>query len=83
MPQKKTINRRGFINAVLTTGTVTGFISQVSADPISQGSGKKIKMLTPDGKLVEVDESVLEKITGSKKASGKEVFEWMDQKHKK
>ena len=83
MSEKKTINRRRFINAILTTGTVTGLISQVSADPISPGTGKKIKMLTPDGKLVEVDESVLEKINGTKKASGKEVFEWMDQKHKK
>ena len=82
MTPKKILNRRRFINAILTTGTVTGLISQVSADPIPQGSGNKIKMLTSDGKLVEVDESVLEKITASKKASGKEVFEWMDQKHK-
>ena len=83
MSQKKTINRRKFINAILTTGTVTGLINQVSADPTSPGTGNKIKMLTSDGKLVEVDKSVLEKITASKKASGKEVFDWMDQKHKK
>jgi len=39
-------------------------------------------MLTSDGKLVEVDKSVIEKIAASKRASDKEVFEWMDQKHK-
>jgi hypothetical protein len=38
-------------------------------------------MLTADGKLVEVDQSVIEKAT-SKKASDKEVYEWMDEKHK-
>jgi len=82
MSQKKTHTRRRFINAILATGTVTGLITQVSANPTPPG-GNKIKMLTADGKLVEVDQSVVEKLTGSKKASGQEVFEWMDQKHKK
>jgi len=82
MSPKKTHTRRRFINAILATGAVTGLITQVDANPKPAG-GNKIKMLTADGKLVEVDQSVLEKITGSKKASDKEVFEWMDQKHKK
>ena len=81
MSQKKTLNRRHFINTILATGAVTGLITQVSADPKPPG-GNKIKMLTADGKLVEVDQSVLDKITGSQKATDKEVFEWMDKKHK-
>ena len=83
MPQNKKLNRRRFINAVLATGTVTGLITQASANPTSPADGKKVKMLTADGKLVEVDQSVLEKITATKKASDKEIFEWMDPKHKK
>jgi len=83
MSQNKTLNRRRFINEVLATGTVTGLITQVSGNPTSPANKNKVKMLTADGKLVEVDQSVLEKMTGSKKASDKEIFEWMDPKHKK
>ena len=43
---------------------------------------EKVKMLTADGKLVEVDKSVIDKLAASKTASDKEVFEWMDKKHK-
>ena len=39
---------------------------------------EKIKMLTPDGKLVEVDKDVLDKITGSKKASNEDIYKWME-----
>lgn len=39
---------------------------------------KKIKMLTPDGKLVEVNESVISKLTSIKpRASNAEVQSWM------
>ena len=46
------------------------------------GKEEKIKMLTPDGKLVEVNKSVMEKNAGVRKATDKEVFDWMDPKHK-
>ena len=81
MSSKKKPNRRNFISSILAAGTATALITPASANPKST-TGNKIKMLTADGKLVEVDQSVLEKITGSEKASDKEVFEWMDQKHK-
>jgi predicted SnoaL-like aldol condensation-catalyzing enzyme len=39
---------------------------------------EKIKMLTPDGKLVEVDKAVFEEAAGKKKASNKEIYNWMN-----
>ena len=80
MPTKKS-SRRNFINSVLAAGTATGLILPIISKSKPK-SGDKVKMLTADGKLVEVDRSVIEKATGAKKATGKEVFEWMDKKHK-
>ncbi len=37
-----------------------------------------VKMLTADGKLVEVDRSVLDAATERKKAANKDIYEWMD-----
>ena len=37
----------------------------------------KIKMLTADGKLVEVDKSLYEQLMKNKKASNKEIYDWM------
>lgn len=42
------------------------------------GSGDKVKMLTADGKLVEVDRTVFEKAQSGKKATNKEILHWMD-----
>lgn len=36
-----------------------------------------VKMLTEDGRLVEVDENVLKAASTNKKASNKEIFDWM------
>ncbi|MCX6315155.1 MAG: hypothetical protein NTX08_10520 [Sphingobacteriales bacterium] len=41
------------------------------------GSGK-VKMLTPDGKLVEVDKAILDKLTSQKKASNQQIYDWME-----
>lgn len=43
-----------------------------------KSKNEKVKMLTPDGKLVEVDKDVLDKITGRKKASNEDILNWMD-----
>lgn len=37
-----------------------------------------VKMLTADGKLVEVDRSVLDAATERKKAANKDIYEWMN-----
>jgi hypothetical protein len=39
---------------------------------------EKVKMLTADGKLVEVDKSVLEAVNNRKKISNKELLDWMN-----
>lgn len=36
-----------------------------------------VKMLTPDGNLVEVEKSIFEEATKKKKATNKEIYEWM------
>lgn len=39
---------------------------------------EKIKMLTADGKLVEVDKDVLHAFSKNKKSTNKEIYDWMD-----
>jgi len=42
-------------------------------------TGKKemVKMLTADGKLVEVDKAIFDKIATKQKATNKEIYDWM------
>lgn len=44
---------------------------------------EKVKMLTPDGQLVEVDKRVLEQALQKKKASNKDIYRWMENPSKK
>jgi|KBSMisStandDraft_5_1062788.scaffolds.fasta_scaffold849513_2 hypothetical protein len=81
MSLKEKNNRRNFLKSILTVGSAIGFISPVNKKN-KQESNDKIKMLTADGKLVEVNKSVIEKNAGLKRASDKEVFDWMRSKHK-
>lgn len=37
-----------------------------------------VKMLTADGKLVEVERTVLEAASKKQKAANKDIYEWMD-----
>lgn len=39
---------------------------------------EKVKMLTADGKLVEVDKGLLDQATKRFKASKKDIFNWMN-----
>ncbi len=48
------------------------------ASLLSKKETEKIKMLTPDGKLVEVDKAVFDQVTGKKKASNEEILNWME-----
>lgn len=38
----------------------------------------KIKMLTPDGNLVEVDKDVIDASVNRQKASSQDIFNWME-----
>ena len=81
MSSKEKNNRRNFLRSILTAGSAIGLISPLKTNPKLE-SNNKIKMLTADGKLVEIDKSVIEKNKELKRASDKEVFDWMRSKHK-
>lgn len=42
-------------------------------------SGEKVRMLTPDGQLVEVDKSVLEAMSKGHKATNESILDWTNQ----
>lgn len=42
-----------------------------------------VKMLTADGKIVEIEKSVLEAATKKQKATNQEIYQWMDNPSKK
>jgi len=66
---------------ILSAGASIGLIA--SEKTISkETTNEKVKMLTAEGKLVEIDKSVFDE-AGKKRASDKEVFNWMASKHKK
>jgi len=39
---------------------------------------EKVKMLTADGRLVEIDKKVLEAASKNKRSSNKEIYDWMN-----
>jgi hypothetical protein len=53
------------------------FFSLLLSGSENVANSEKIKMLTADGKLVEVDKAVFEEATKNKKASNKEIYDWM------
>lgn len=36
-----------------------------------------VKMLTPEGKLVEIEKSVLDKVSKKQKSTNREIYDWM------
>lgn len=62
---KKNQTRRGFLSVF--------FPSDKTAD-----QSEMIKMLTADGKLVEVKKSVYEAASTKQKVTNKEILDWMD-----
>ncbi len=53
------------------------FLSLFASGSKKATGAERVKMLTPDGKLVEVDRVALEK-SRKQKASNKDIFDWMD-----
>ena len=77
MEQEKNLSRKKF----LTWGV--GLTSLLALPSVLWGKSKKengapVKLLTADGKLVQVDEKILEAARQKKKASNKEIYDWMD-----
>lgn len=48
----------------------------ISADK-KTAPAEMVKMLTADGKLVEVDKAVLDELTKKQKATNQQIFDWM------
>ena len=53
------------------------FFSLLLSGSENAATSEKIKMLTADGKLVEIDKAVFEEAAKKKKASNKEIYDWM------
>jgi hypothetical protein len=68
--------RRNFLKVLFSAAAAAGLISTVKGNPIV-GKPEKIKMLTPDGRLVEIEKCEIEKEITPKRASNVEVLDWM------
>lgn len=62
-------NRRWFLSLLRSAGD-----SDKEKDP---SKPEMIKMLTADGKLVEVEKSIFDKVSTKQKATNKEIYDWM------
>jgi hypothetical protein len=69
-------NRRNFLKMFFSLAGTAGLIATVNANATDE-STEKIKMLTADGKLVEVKKSKIMIDADSKIATNKEVSDWM------
>lgn len=74
---KENKNRRKFIKEALTALAISSLVIPTMAS--SKPKGKMVKMLAPDGTLVEVDESVLKKAS-KQKAADKDIVNWVNHK---
>ena len=79
------LDRRKFLRFGLGFVAAAGIISSIGGGLLKASAPKsnKIKMLTPDGKLVEIDASKIEKEITSVRATNAEVQEWMSKKPNK
>ncbi|HJV20869.1 MAG TPA: hypothetical protein VJ552_13380 [Sediminibacterium sp.] len=68
---QKDRSRRGFLSLL-----VPGKGANTSTD--GKEKPEMVKMLTADGKLVEVEKSILEAASKKKKSSNQEIYQWMN-----
>lgn len=62
-------SRRSFISL---------FLSGNSNSPAKEtGKPEMVKMLTAEGKLVEVEKNIVDKASKKQKSTNKEIFHWM------
>ena len=54
------------------------FLSLFLSADNKKGNPEMVKMLTADGKLVEVSKAVLDELTKKQKATNKEIYTWMN-----
>jgi len=66
---KKSNQRRSFLKAALFSGLGIGTLTEIEAKE------KPVKMLDPEGNLVELDPSILKK-SKKKKATNQDILSW-------
>jgi hypothetical protein len=76
MPEKDKKSRRKFLSLGLLAGT--GLVTGTAKADVPTESGETVKMLTPDGKLVEVDKRLLKSAGKRQKVSNKDILDWVD-----
>ncbi len=74
--KKQATSRRDFLRKGLLAAAA---VTAVPLAAQAEDSGETVKMLTPDGKLVEVKKAVLEKAK-KKKVTNQEILAWRTQK---
>lgn len=75
---KESTNRRKFIKEALSALAMSSLAIPALAS--TKPKGKMVKLLTPNGTLVEVEESVL-KNASKKKAANKDIVNWVKPKN--
>jgi len=73
--ENKTGNRKKFI--LWGAGILSFFAIKKFAINKTEKKKEMVKMLTADGKLVEVDKAILDKVTKSQKSTNKDIYNWM------
>lgn len=74
-------SRRTFVKLGLVSGALAAigkFVFPKTVVKPKEGSVEKVKMLTPDGKLVEVDKRIIEAATQKRKATNTEIRDFID-----
>ncbi len=54
------------------------FLSLLSGADKNETKPGMVKMLTADGKLVQIDKAVLEAASKKQKSTNKEIYDWMN-----
>ncbi|MBS1512713.1 MAG: hypothetical protein JST86_17855 [Bacteroidetes bacterium] len=54
------------------------FLSAFTGQAEKNTTPGKVKMLTADGKIVEVDQAVLDAASKKQKATNQEIYDWMN-----
>jgi hypothetical protein len=60
-----------------TDKTRRDFLSLFLSPKEKSNNSEKVKMLTAEGTIVEIDKAMLDKIATKQKATNKEVYDWM------
>ncbi len=78
MSKSNNNSRRKFLSLAITGGAAIAS-GKVAAQQLTD-TEEKIKMLTPEGELVEVDKSVFDKASEGKKVNNEEILKWVNPK---